>query len=115
MPETLLDQSHKYVILGQDEKIWVFAYEVISHGEEKYWQSYSKKPGSFFVPQGPRTEQEVYRFIQLHSHKLDNNDKLDLYLFVYKGGLEEFLKRNRKINGIKESTDTTSGGGDYLN
>lgn len=110
MAEPLLDQSHKYMILGQDEKIWVFAYEAISYTDsnEKYWQAYSKKPGFFFVPQGPRTEKEVYEFIELHSHKLDNDDKLDLYLFIYKGGLEQFLERYRK----KNESNTTTGRGD---
>lgn len=94
MPE-LLDTTYKYMVWGRDECFWLFVYESSYIGTVKAWQSYKKQPGSFYVPQGPKTEQEVIDFLLSNNHKLDEEDKLDLYLFVNKGGLEEFLEENR--------------------
>lgn len=96
--EYLLDQSRKFVVLGPDEKIWFFVYELTPevHG----WQAYSKRPGiNAFVPEGPWLEETVFRFVNIYSRKLTDNDKIDLWLFLYKGGLEYFLQKHR----IKEN------------
>jgi len=97
MSTPLLDRSRKYVILGRDEKIWIFAWERSYIGDDSahYWQCYFVRPGGLVVAQGPRDEREVYEFLDQHSHKLDADDKLDLALFLHKGGLESFLKENR--------------------
>lgn len=91
----LLDRTCKYVVLGKDEKIWIFAWESYGDSNAYNWQCYFIRPGSFMVAQGPREEQEVFNFLEEHSHKLDSEDKLDLAFFLHKGGLESFLKENR--------------------
>jgi hypothetical protein len=92
--EHLLDQSKKFVVLGPDEKIWFFVYELTPeiHG----WQAYSKRPGlNAFVPEGPWLEESVYRFVNIYSRKLTDDDKIDLHLFLYKGGLEALFTKTR--------------------
>jgi|ERR1700694_758872 len=97
--ESLLDQSHKFVVLGPDEKIWYFAYEGMTNAEEKvifHWQAYSKRPGlDIFVPDGPWSEESVFKFLEKHSRKLTDADRIDLFLFLHKGGIEIFLLKNR--------------------
>ncbi len=90
----LLDRTHKYVVLGRDELVWIFVWET-SHYDGNSWQCYFIRPGGLMVAQGPRKEKEVYNFLDQNSHMLDNDDKLDLALFLHKGGLESFLKENR--------------------
>lgn len=98
MTETpLLDRKYKYVVLDKDEKIWIFAYETYG-GDAYFWYSYYVRPGGFLVSQGPRNEEEVFNFLEQNSHKLDSDDKLNLALFLHKGGLESFLKENRNKN-----------------
>ena len=88
--QALLDHSKKFLVLGPDEKIWYFVFETTE------WQAYSKQPGkNIFVPEGPWLEDSVFRFVTIYSRKLSDSDKIDLWLFLYKGGLEVFLKKNR--------------------
>jgi hypothetical protein len=97
---SLLDQSRKFVILGQDERIWLFVYEPTPDTDtglsDYYWQAYSQKPGLLFVPEGPWAEDAIVRFLEKHgTHPLDSEDKLDLLLYLHLGGLEVYLKKNR--------------------
>lgn len=92
--EHLLDQSKKFVVLGPDEKIWFFVYELTT--ESTGWQAYSKRPGmSAYVPEGPWLEESVFRFLNIYTRKLTDNDKIDLWMFLYKGGFESFLRKHK--------------------
>lgn len=95
----LLDQSRKFVVLGSDEKIWFFAYELDSTSQDRismyYWQAYSQLPGGIVMPEGPWAEDAVLRFLNKHGHKLDSEDRVDLLFFLYLGGFERYLKKNR--------------------
>lgn len=95
--ESLLDQSRKFVTVGPDEKIWVFSFEAPSAGTVHEWQAYSKTPDSeIFVPEGPWSEAMVLKFIGVNWKKLNDSDRIDLFLFLHKGGLEHFLQKSRK-------------------
>ena len=105
-PDTpLLDRGRKYVVLGPDEKVWMFAWEnTYQGGEWEYrWQTYYIRPGGLAVAHGVQSEREVFEYLTKHAHKLDSDDKLDLYLFTRKGGLEKFLKENRKSDATDSS------------
>lgn len=93
----LLDKKAKYRFWAPDECWWRFAYEPQNDwsGVKWNWIAYRKKPGSSYVVQGPWTEIEVLNRLVLYGHKLDDDDLIDLGLFVYSGGLEEFLAQNR--------------------
>lgn len=107
---TILDKTYRYVVIDPDEITWIFSYEksdyiINSEGEEGWlWQAYYIRPGSFIVSSGPRSEEDISRFLDRYSHKLDSNDKLDMALFLRKGGLEEFLKKNHKEVVYDESS-----------
>lgn len=96
----LLDRTRKYVVLGRDERIWIFAWEHQHYNEDEpyCWQCYYVKPGGLIVATGPKEEREVFDFLEQNSHKLDSDDKLDLALFLHKGGLESFLKKEQEKN-----------------
>lgn len=98
--ERLLDQSRKFVVLGPDEKVWYFAWE--NNGISKGWQGYSQGPGSdVVVSEGAWTEANVLRFLNKHLRKLTNSDRIDLFLYLHKGGIEMWLHKHR----IKEIND----------
>lgn len=109
MPDQLLDTGKKYIVLGKDEQIWSFAFESEDYvaSANKCWMAYSKKPGSFFIAKGPRTEKEVYNFLVECWHKLDDDDKIDLYLFLEKGGIENFLEENRNGNNTGRRNESS--------
>lgn len=103
--ERLLDQSRKFVVVGPDEKIWFFAWESSNSGigNAYSWQAYSRKPGiTVYLPEGPWSEASVLRFLNKHSRKLTDSDRIDLFLYLHRGGLEAFLHRNR----TKETHDS---------
>lgn len=93
--ERLLDQSRKFVVLGPDEKIWYFAWE--STNSIYGWQAYSKKPGlAVYAPEKNHwPEASVLRFLNKHMRKLTDSDRIDLFLYLHRGGIEMFLRRNR--------------------
>src|SRR5665213_411404 len=92
--ETLLDITKKFVVFGPDEKLWYFVYELIPDSSILSWQAYSAKPGfTIYIPDGPWSEDSVNRFIAKHSRKLTDSDRIDLFLFLHKGGIERFLKK----------------------
>lgn len=99
--ERLLDQSHKFVVLGPDEKIWFFAWESTTTDSSNVvygWQAYSKSPGSsIFIAEGVWGEASVLRFLNKHARKLTDSDRIDLFLYLHKGGIEAFLHRHRVI------------------
>ena len=95
----LLDITRKYILLGPDEWVWIFSYDSSKDaiGEVfSSWQAYAQKPGGLALPQGGRTEMEVIEFFDKHWRQLDDDDKMNLILFLYHGGLESFLKENHK-------------------
>lgn len=99
MSTTSLDTDQLYMVMGPDEKIWLFCYETRFESDREKctsWQAYTEKPGEMVVPQGPRTERQVLSFLNKHEHQLDDDDKFNLMFWVYRGGLESFLKENRK-------------------
>lgn len=100
--ERLLDQSRKFVVLGPDEKIWYFAWESSSNNNYG-WQAYSKMPGlAVYIPEPSHwPESSVLRFLNKHTRRLTDSDRIDLFLYLHKGGFETFLRRNRVI--IKEN------------
>jgi hypothetical protein len=98
--ESLLDQSRVFVVFGPDEKIWVFKYESQAKTTGMVgtydWQAYSRKPGyDVFLPSGAWPEDSVHRFLTKHSRKLTDSERIDLWLYLHKGGIEAFLKKNR--------------------
>ena len=71
----------------------VFAYESIPDTSILSWQAFSKKPGlTIFIPDGPWSEESVRGFLAKHSRPLTDSDRIDLFLFLHKGGIERFLK-----------------------
>lgn len=102
--EPLLDQSRKFVALGPDEKTWFFAWESSkATGTTTYsWHAYSKALGTdVYLPEGPWSEAAVFRFLTKHTRKLTDSDRIDLFLYLHKGGFEAFLHKRR----IKETND----------
>lgn len=98
--ESLLDQSRTFVVFGPDEKIWVFKYEsqAASTGMVSTydWQAYSRKPGfDVFIPMGAWPEDSVFRYLTKHSRKLTDSERIDLFLYLHKGGMEMFLRKHR--------------------
>lgn len=100
--EQLLDQTCKFIALGPDERIWIFVYEPTptssSQGNTVFeWQAFSRGPKfDIYIPEGPWSEAMVLRFLNAHTRKLTNSDRIDLFLFLHKGGLEAFLQKHRK-------------------
>lgn len=104
--EELLDQTRKFVVIGPDERIWYFAYESqtkVSIGTTWDWNAYSKRPDSgVYIPHGIWAEHEVLRYLTKHSRKLTDSDRIDLYFFLHKGGIETYLTKHR----MKETHDS---------
>lgn len=97
--ESLLDQNRSFAILGPDEKIWFFKWESGGPAETGMpvygWQAYSKTPGAVFIPMGPWSEASIIRFLTKHGRTLGDNERIDLYFYLHKGGIEIFLRKNR--------------------
>lgn len=107
--ESLLDESRTFVVFGPDERIWVFKYESQAKTTGMVatydWQAYKRKPGfDVFVPDGVWAESSVLRFLTKHSRKLGDNERIDLFFYLHKGGIESFLHKNRIE--IKENDDS---------
>lgn len=98
--ESLLDQSRTFVVFGPDENIWVFKYESQAKSTGMVatydWQAYRKRPGSdVFLPDGAWPEDSVLRYLTKHSRKLTDSERIDLFLYLHKGGIEAFLHKHR--------------------
>ena len=100
MAEPLLDRTRKYIVWTPDECWWQFKWECTTDqtGTHWFWRAYRKRPGAAaFTAQDRWDELEVLQRLTEFSYGLDQDDKIDLMNFLYRGGIEEFFKKTKLV------------------
>ena len=93
MAEALLDRNKKYAVRTPDECWWSFIWECETDGEGARWQwvAYRRVPGGSYKRQGIWREIEVLKRLTDYAYQFTDEDRVDLWNWVHKGGLEAFL------------------------
>ncbi len=96
MAAPLLDRNKQYALSAPDECWWKFVWECDTDHEGAHWHwiAYRRKPGYTYQRQGMWTELEVFQRLTEFAHQLNDDDRMDLWNWVHKGGLEQFLATN---------------------
>lgn len=90
----VLDVSKKYSYYDKKETRWTFTYQDIANDEG--WYAWITKPGQIEICIGRVSEEEVIKNLEANP-PLNQDDEIDLHLWMDHGGLDKY--QPRKENG----------------